>query len=394
MEMDDINKTLSVKKLQPDCRWWMLITIMAICALAVRISIMLWLGSKGIYGGDAPGYIALGKQLHRSGDYSTPAVNWAPLQGGHPGDPTAFRTPAFPIFLSIHYWILGENDIFPRCTVVLLASVTCSLIAILGRNIFSTDCGLLAGMVWALWPPALLSGYRADSLLTETLATFFIVASVTSLSCSIQTNSSFQTGIAGFLHGLTILTRPYFIISTPIFFLWMILKPCPRGSNIRMMAVFLVGISLTLGPWLVRNWVVLGRPLLSTQAEHLYMGNNSWARGSMLGDVWTLGTKAPQMEALKTAHPGIWDSDELERSQIFREEGIRCIIYNLGHPKRFAWLEFRKATLFWGPFQDWSFGFYRYHYALALILVFVPIGLASSYRRRQGTRILLILIPI
>jgi len=377
-----------------DSHWWIFVVILM--AFAVRISVMLWLGRTGVYGGDEAEYVALAKQLLRTGRYCNPPVDkWAnPIQGGRPGDPTAFRTPGFPLFLACHYWLFGEHDIFPKITLVLLSSLTCMLVAALGREVFSRSCGLFAGMIWAFWPPAILSGYRADSFYTETLATFLVVASITSFSFLIRKNSSYLPGIAGLLLGLAILSRPYFILSIPFFFLWMFLLPCLRGSRLRVIAVFFVGLTLTIGIWLVRNQVVFGKPLLSTQSEHLYMGNNLWARGSMLGDVWTLGVKAPQWEVLRATYPNIWETGELERSEIWKKEGIKSVLYNLSRPRRFIWLELRKALLFWGPFQDWSFGYYRYHYAFAFVLPFVPIGLLSSYRRGLGAGIILLLIPI
>jgi hypothetical protein len=141
----------------------------------------------------------------------------------------------------------------------------------------------------------------------------------------------------------------------------------------------------------MRNWIVLGKPVLSTQTDHFYLGNNLWARGSFDGDIFKLGYEAPQFKVIIERHPNVWEMSEIERSEMWSQEAINAVVSN---PAHFGWLLMRKTLVFWAPTQSWSSGFYRWHYALAILLPFAALGIYINLRRGLKQEMLLMLLPI
>jgi 4-amino-4-deoxy-L-arabinose transferase-like glycosyltransferase len=365
--------------------------VISFFALALRLC-TLW--PVPPLGADEIGYHALAVVLVQTGNYSIPQVFWEPLQGGKPGDPTAFRTPAFPAFVAAHYLLLGQSDLPPRMTLIGLDVANCFLLVMIGWYVFgSSAVGLTAGMTWAAWPPALFSGYRASSLMPETLGTFFLLACVLVLARLLHHPSKATAVGAGLLLGLGILTRGYVIVAAPLLAFWIMFLPHHRMTRLLLFVCFTVGTGCFPGLWTLRNWHVLGRAVLSTQTEHLYTGNNDWARGSMRGDIWELGTNAPQLKVLEAKYPGIWETSELKRSNIWLQEGRACVLANSISPYRFAWLHGRKALLFLSPMMDWKWGWYRFHYAYALALLLAGIGFMISIRTGQWREGILLVLP-
>ena len=383
-----------VARQRRDQRWRRALLALTIVAIGLRSGTMLWLNTPGVYGGDESAYVELAKQLLRTGHYSIPEVHEPLVQGGQPGDPTTYRTPGLPFFLAFHYWLFGENDIVPKITLVILSGLTCTMIAWLGRRLFSSPCGLVAGFLWAFWPTALLSGYRANALLAENLALFLFVAGLLCLIAQNRRASPLLSAAAGLLIGAAILTRAYLLLAVPLLMLRLLVGSGSPGLRLKAVGLMVLGLFVPLAPWVARNWIVFGKPLLSTQAEHLYLGNNPWARGSLCGDIWSQGTRAPQFKVLEKRHPEIWETSETDRAAIWIEEGVRCVRDNLRHPGHFLWLEGRKALLFLLPLQDWSFGWYRYHYAYLLATFLAPLGLIVACRQGSIASLSWPLIPI
>lgn len=370
--------------------WRLWLTGIFLVALALRLA-KLWANTPLVPGGDEPQYLELARGLARSGEYLAPQGIPDVFQGGRTGEQTAFRTPALPALLALHFYLLGPSDLYPRLTLVLLSSLTCVLIALVGRRLISIQSGLLAASCWAVWPPALLSGYAADRFHCENLGIFLLLAHIVTSLLALDRATPVRAVVSGALMGLAVLARGFFLLIIPFSLLFFTLAPVARAKRARLAASFLVGLTLTLGPWMGRNWLLLGRPVISNQTEAFYLGNNPWARGSSNGDLFTLGWKSPQIMLMEHKYPGFREMGELERADAWRAEARHCVLQD---PARFAWLLARKTAIFWGPSQDWSWGRYRYHFAFALVMPFFVFGMCTLARRMRLPTILLLLGPV
>lgn len=363
----------------------MAIGLIALCGRAAMLSY----NTQIIIRGDELEYVTLAEQLNQDGTFRSTSAMQRMFQGGKPGDPTAYRSPVLPAIIAGHFRLLGPSLTYPRITLILLSSTTCVLLAVLGKNIGSPLAGLIAGAMWAVWPTVLFSFYAADRLLTENLGLFFLVCHVFVLALARRSPTVVRVTLSGLLLGLAILTRGYLLFLLPLTLIFIAWWHVERRRRIALL--FAVSAVILPSMWMMRNWIVLGKPILSTQTDPLYLGNNLWARGSFNGDIFQLGYKAPQFKVIMQRHPTVLEMSEIERSEMWSQEAINFVVSN---PAHFGWLLMRKTLVFWAPTQTWSLGFYRWHYALAVLLPFAVLGIYINIRRGMKQEMLMLLLPI
>lgn len=329
-----------------------------------------------VFTGDEPEYVALAKYLIKEGRFVTSDVISTLGQGGKTGDPTAFRSPLLPVFLAGHFLVFGENLLYPRISLVFFSSLICLLLGFIGWRTAGEKVGLLSAAIWAIYPTCLFSGYSSDRILTENIGTFFLVASFASIISFYGNLKIWKIISAGLFMGLAILSRGYLLFIFPLCVLFFLLYKNYQLPK-KALIFFVLATSLVLGGWVLRNTIVMGKPLLSTQTEHFYLGNNLWARGSMNGDIFTLGWDAPQYRAILEKYPNAVEMSEIDRSEMWKKAALSSIEEN---PKQILWLLPRKTAVFWLPIQEWQYGFYKYHYLFALLLLF---SVAAFYLKRK-----------
>lgn len=369
--------------------WRRLLLLIVGLALALRV-VLVWQDTPMVLGGDEGEYVALGQTLARTGRFQTAPV-WQPLwSGGKVGQQTAYRNVVLPGFLAMHYAALGPSQIPPRLSMAVVGALSCLLLGILGRQVFSPGVGLWAAGLWAIWPPSIIGDYAANRFTPEHLALALLLGhlvALTSLFPHPQPQLQEYLGpqldnrsriwpavVGGLLLGLAILTRGYLVFVLPLSFL--VLLKFLGHARWRQSLAFAAASVVVVGAWVARNAVAVGRPVLSTQTEALYLGNNRWTRGSLNGDVFELGARSPQITPLTRKYPDYWRMSEVERSQMWLREGKEAV---LSDPRRAVWLAVRKTLIYLSPLQVWAVGFYKHHYAYALALLLVPWGLAAFW---------------
>lgn len=314
--------------------------------------------------GDEPDYVELAYTLMTTGEFRRSASTEVLFGGGKPEAHTAYRSPVLPAFLAAHYRVFGLSHTYPRLSLVSLSCLTCVLVALLAVELFDWKVGIVAGALWALWPTAVFAPYASDRFYPETLAIMLLVAH--SLLLVRLLRSQAGTGLAmicGVCLGGAVLTRGYIALLVPLticvaVFWW---RWAPS-----IIAAFTVGALLVPGLWVARNYVVMGRAVLSTQTDHFYLGNNQWARGSFNGDFFVVGRESPQLKRMTELFPDFWQMTEVDRSDAWLRAAQLSIIEN---PQHFAWLLWRKALVFWSPLQHWRWGWYRIHVAHSILLL-------------------------
>jgi hypothetical protein len=146
----------------------------------------------------------------------------------------------------------------------------------------------------------------------------------------------------GIMAGLTLGVA---LMSRPTFFLAGLAGLFIRARGARTVLVPLATamvIAVTLAsPWIARNWMVLGRPMLSsTSLEDVWKGNNPIASGSSyLANGQDVFSAAPARLRARFAQ-----SDELALNDVFAEEIVEFV---RDRPAEFASLVGRKFLYFW-----------------------------------------------
>jgi hypothetical protein len=279
----------------------------------------------------------------RSGDlqtweYETLAGNLASGNGyvitrfGH--DVLAFGDGNLYSFLAgAVYAAIGHNLLALGVIQALLSSLAAPVLFVIAERPFGWKCAAVGAALAALHPGLLAYTLKLHPLGLDAL----LLALLT--YWSLQGRWSGRSSLmAGLTLGLNLMTRPtYFIAGIGA----SSLRAATRRADRRYLAAAIVVAVLVGMPWVVRNWVRLGEPLLtSTSFEDVWKGNNVAANGSsFVGPGTTVfDVASPDLRAR------IVQSDELQVNDMFAQETLSFIQQS---PDQFATLVVRKFFYFW-----------------------------------------------
>jgi len=196
------------------------------------------------------------------------------------GSKVFYHPPLYAYFLAVIYKLFGTAPVFVRLCHSVIGSFSCVLLACAGRRFFSNKVGIIAGVLLALYAPAVFF----DTLLHKTvLATFFLCVLLYLLS--ILTDKP-QSRLLWLLGGVTlaclVLTRENAIIFVFGILVWLFVHFSRLRRRLFAPAlVFVIGLAVVLLPVAVRNRAVGGEFHLTTSnfGRNLYVGNNENADG-------------------------------------------------------------------------------------------------------------------
>lgn len=189
--------------------------------------------------------------------------------GAYPVD-TALRTPVFPTFIALIYWIAGE-----RPWAFILAQVVISLMAValtwsLGRRLVSRTAAVVAALLMAL---SLDSITLSLQLLSETTFTFLLVLTLWYWVRFKDSQRPRLLVLAALLMGLTILCRPIAVLFPALLAATLFIPP--RGRTVavaRELVVFAAVVVLVVSPWIWHNGRGIGMRTLSTVSASNFLG--------------------------------------------------------------------------------------------------------------------------
>jgi hypothetical protein len=252
--------------------------LVAVFALALVIRLAFLAAHPRPLQSDEIDYDRLAWTLAGTGTYSTD------------GHPTAYRPVGYPAFLAAIYSLAGRSPAAARLAQAVLDSGTAVLLFLVfsRRN---RRAGIAAGVLWALFPAAILfsSQIFSECLLVFALVLFLWLGDR-------ETPSRWLTWGAGLLLGALILVKPlamgFFAASAPF-----LVHRTSGAKRLTMLALAL----LPAGLWILRNTLVMGAPVLSTSVgTNLFIGNNPRATGSY----------APVASAVAPPHGGAEIADD------------------------------------------------------------------------------------
>jgi Flp pilus assembly protein TadD len=206
-----------------------------------------------------------------------------------------YQAPLYPYFMGAIYAVAGHDVLAVRLCQAALGSMSCALMAHAAWRLFSKRAGLIAGLILALYPPAvffdgLVQKTALDAFLTS-LAIWIISGLIVS-SCSWRT----WVGLGATMAALS-LTRENALILIAVIVVWCVWgqpegsplplrsgggRPSGRRSAMVAAAAFILGVSLLLLPVAIRNYAVGGGFYLTTSqfGPNLYLGNNARTDGT------------------------------------------------------------------------------------------------------------------
>ena len=269
---------------------------------------------------DEKEYDAIARNLLDHGAYS--------MDGSHP---TAFRAPSQTLFLAAAY-SLDRNLAAVRIWQSLLWGAAVWLAFRVARELGASERAATWTAAAVAFYPVYI--YAAGALFPMTLFTVALLAGTLGL-LRIYNGGGWQAAtLAGAGLGVGTLTIPYLWPSVILFPLWLGLRRWREALAAVAVAV------LIIAPWPLRNWVVLGEPVMGSQQWLCFWyGNNPQATG-------TSGSKIrlEPVETVWTPYDAAFRTNELAGEHFLRDSALHYIQENPGHT---AWLWLKKgANLF------------------------------------------------
>ena len=320
-------------------------------------------------------------------DYDAIARNVLAGNGFAEADGTrGSRAPGYPLFLAACYAARLES---PRSVYVIQAlagALACVLIALLGRELYGHKVGLIAGWISACYPFFI---YYSGLMLTETLFILGIVACVLCLAhtqrrlAASKRRLTLLSAGTGVVLGLAVLLRSSLLLF-PFFLLPFWLIACkPRRRAALTWGVMLLAMSVTMAPWVVRNYRLFGHivPTTLQVGPSLYEANSTYADGG------------PAMHRIDWVEErGGIAMSEYDNNRFFKQAALR---YMRANPARVLTLAVEKARRFWNVIPNYS-PYRKLPYAAISLCTYVPVillAIAAFVLRRGQARPLLILLP-
>lgn len=227
----------------------------------------------------------------------------------HPdlGHPTAYRPPLYPLLLT-GIVLLGGGAKSLAVIQVALGVVTVCMTWRLGQRLNLGATSWIAAAFVAANPLLIQSGALA---MTETLCTFLIVAMLLAMPVANRESAAnrdrnWGAMTLGILLGLAVLCRPTVIVFLFSSMTFLAVRQARSGWPSRSVCVrwlvVVLAFGATLAPWTVRNWVVMGEPIVMTThgGYTLLLGNNDeFYRVEVLEADGTLWDSQPWQKQLR-----------------------------------------------------------------------------------------------
>jgi len=227
-------------------------------------------------------------QITSSPDFDTPQRdalwhhNWATeIAGGDwIGDEAFFRAPLYPYFLGTLYAIFPESFYFPRLIQIIIGSLSCVLIFLLGKKLFDRRLGIIASVMACFYAPLIHFDAEFELPVLEVFLDLIVLLLLLRAGTKLKKRWWF---LAGMLLGLSAILRPNILIFVPFVLLWICIKLWRKNKNkiIFSGASFLLGTILIISPVTIRNWVV-GKDFVFISSQggiNFFIGNNTESDG-------------------------------------------------------------------------------------------------------------------
>ena len=237
-------------------------------ALAIRLVHVWQIRSAPFFDlamGDAQSYHAWGLEI-AGGDWL--------------GRETFYQAPLYPYFLGLVYTLFGPSLLAVRLSQVVLGAASCALLALAGRRLFSPPAGIAAGVMLAVYAPAIFF----DGLVQKTSPGLFLLCLLLALLARLVTEPGRPRAWLwpGVVLGALVLTRENALVFAAVLLGWLVLSRDAGRRHPARAGALALGLALVLLPVAARNQAVGGELVLTTAqlGPNLYIGNNPDADGT------------------------------------------------------------------------------------------------------------------
>ncbi len=191
-----------------------------------------------------------------------------------------YQAPLYPYFLAVLYRLAGRSLGLVRVVQALLGAGACAAVAAAGRRLVSPAAGLAAGILLALYPPAIFF----DGLLQKSALDLALMSLVVLLVAVFATRPRAWHALAGgALLAAFSLSRENALALLPLAALGLAFgwRARPWPERLGWVGLLALGAALVLAPVAWRNLAVGGELALTTSqaGTNFYIGNHPGADG-------------------------------------------------------------------------------------------------------------------
>ena len=219
---------------------------------------------------------------HLAGDGRT-YDEWAQriAAGDWLGSGVFYQAPLYPYFLGLLQFFFGHNLWLIRFLQIILGSLSCVLIFLVGQKLFSRVAGIATGLILACYAPAIFF----DALIEKSNLDLFLLSLLLFLLIGAMQRQHWSHWLsAGAVLGLLGLTRENALILVVVVPSWIAVYFSVQSLQTRAAwtGLFLGGLLLILLPVGLRNFAVGGEFKLTTSqfGANFFIGNNPRADGT------------------------------------------------------------------------------------------------------------------
>ncbi|MGQ0629007.1 MAG: glycosyltransferase family 39 protein, partial [Phycisphaerales bacterium] len=327
------------------------------------------------------------------------------------GSEVFYQAPLYPYLLALLKLLVGSSLLAIKSVQMVLGALSCVLLFLAGRLLFSRAVATAAGLGLALYAPAIFFDSLIQKAGLTTLLTCFLLYLLARAGAR---PSVVRFAALGGAVALLTLTREETILLLPALAAWALWRFAPsltlRPRLIRI-AALLLGAGLTLLPVALRNALVGGQFALTTSqaGPNFYIGNNPAATGTyapLRPD--RSNTTFERMDAFELAEQA--EGRPLTPREVSRFWFGRALDFITSDPKAYAALLVRKAGLLVAsheiPDSEDQYFFERYspflrtispvsHFGLLLPLAAAGVVLTlRRFRSLSGLHIVIVTVGV
>jgi len=317
-----------------------------LAALVVRLAAAVWWEQRLPAGhrfglADSESYWTLAKAIAEGRPYE---------YGGR--DARIFRTPGYPLLLAAIISVAGDTSAARWCARIvgaLLGTLCVALVMIWTSQLFPGDrVALWAGLMSAFYP-----GLIALSVIILSEALFCPLVAAQMICWTRAEKSERQarwvwSAATGVLAGAATLARPSWLALIPFAGLFGVIAGKNRGRRMAMLFVMLLTLALTMMPWWIRNYRVVGRfvPTTLQVGASLYDGLNPQATGA--SNMWFANDYYHRLEDERRAGT-LQEPLEVALDQRLRHDALE---WASAHPARVLRLAAIKFSRMWNVWPN------------------------------------------
>jgi tetratricopeptide (TPR) repeat protein len=213
------------------------------------------------------------------------------------GSGVFYQAPLYPYFFGVMQFVFGHDLWLIRLVQISLGAVSCGLLFIAGRNLFSYPAGLAAALLLVCYAPAIFF----DGLIEKSILDLFLLSLLLALVTRAMERPRWPQWLAlGAVLGLLGLSRENALVLAAVVPVWIgfYFSHESGQKRLRWAGIFLGGLLLVLAPVGLRNLTVGDEFKLTTSqfGPNFFIGNNPSADGTYGSIAKNIGE--PQLEGI------------------------------------------------------------------------------------------------